>query len=847
MKKRIQFLLMIFFLLATNIAYSQVQVILDQPPPFQFKTEDLWKVTLTNPGNSEQVYLFGTVGTSTRRLVDARTGVFTLPQGMKRVNARELSPIDVTKYSDEVENTLNKTGTFQTGVYNICVYVYSASTNQELGSTCSEYEVLNLTEPELIFPDNKDVVRELQPVFNWLPPTPSPGYKALRYDIVIKEILERQTGISAMTSNPVYFTQRNLVANVFQYPLAAAKLVSGRKYTWVVRTYINNYLYNESEVYEFTYQSPFDNIGKTNDSLRSTISSPQLTEEEKTVEFKKQKEIEFAYNTNNIRRFEQDLSPTESMEKVKPFEFKYDLNSEYKYLNRIPTGSDLMRNTVSVDFVPQFIFYGLPISLNLYYDNQQNKLMQNINSFAFLFDLQSWKDKLEEDALSEGKKRMSSFMKVINAFNTIGLGDVYPNYSKYTLNGTKLTGADFEFNPGIFYLAVSGIKNLDPIEKQSFRRFLAAGRTGVGSKDGSHFHLTFLKAWDSENSITDFGDIAPQENIVMGTSGKLKLFKDKLEIGGEINGSMLTRDKTAPDLVSEDFPAILSNLLDPKISSQFDFMYEVGAKFNNPESDTKVEAGFKSIGPGYISLGSPGLRKDINAIKFKVNQSFMEKLIQAGITVESEWNNIANLNRTTSNVLKMGFSLRMNFEDIPYIIIDYRPYSSSNDDAADSVKLESKANVLTLITGINEGNKYYQNSASFMLSYQGNKTTDKSNDFSILTLLFSDNVTYLKVPLSVGGSLSYTNKSGMIGANTFALDLYSTYTFFDIWSNTLGFNFTEEKKRNNKKGFYITSDLSLEKWFRFGVSVEQNYYRESVFEYGNSDDLMIRLNFARSF
>ena len=291
---------------ASSILYSQVSVILDQPPPYQFKTEDLWKVTLTNPGNSEQVYLFGTVGNTTKRLVDARTGVFTLPQGTKRVNARELSPIDVTKYSDEVENTLNKTGTFQTGLYNICVYVYSASTNQVLGSFCNDFEVLNLTEPELIFPDNEDVVRELQPVFNWLPPTPSPGFKALRYDIVIKEILERQTGIYAMTSNPVYFTQKNLTANVFQYPLAAAKLVSGRKYAWMVRTYINSYQYNESEVYEFTYQSPFDNIGNTNDSLRSTISSLPLTEEEKITEleermenkkWKKQKEtrVRFQY------------------------------------------------------------------------------------------------------------------------------------------------------------------------------------------------------------------------------------------------------------------------------------------------------------------------------------------------------------------------------------------------------------------------------------------------------------------------------------------------------------------------------------------------------------------------
>lgn len=108
----------------TNSVNSQVQVILDQPPPFQFKTEDLWKVTLVNPGNAEQVYLYGTVESSSVLLLEAKTGMFNMPSGIKRVTASELSPVDVTKYSDEVDRTLTKTGSFQTGVYSICVHVF---------------------------------------------------------------------------------------------------------------------------------------------------------------------------------------------------------------------------------------------------------------------------------------------------------------------------------------------------------------------------------------------------------------------------------------------------------------------------------------------------------------------------------------------------------------------------------------------------------------------------------------------------------------------------------------------------------------------------------------------------
>ncbi|HEX2786597.1 MAG TPA: hypothetical protein VHP32_01740, partial [Ignavibacteria bacterium] len=66
MKTKIFFLILISITYA-SISYSQVTVMLQQPPPFQFKADNLWKVTLTNTGASVNVYLFGEV-------VNASTG-----------------------------------------------------------------------------------------------------------------------------------------------------------------------------------------------------------------------------------------------------------------------------------------------------------------------------------------------------------------------------------------------------------------------------------------------------------------------------------------------------------------------------------------------------------------------------------------------------------------------------------------------------------------------------------------------------------------------------------------------------------------------------------------------------
>jgi len=77
--------------------------------------------------------------------------------------------------------------------------------------------------------------------------------------------------------------------------------------------------------------------------------------------------------------------------------------------------------------------------------------------------------------------------------------------------------------------------------------------------------------------------------------------------------------------------------------------------------------------------------------------------------------------------------------------------------------------------------------------------------------------------------------------------MYGVYTISDAWSNTFGLTFSEERKLNNKKSLYFISNLTLEDLFKFGFSIEQSFYRESVFEYGNSNDLFLKLNFSRSF
>jgi len=155
-KQSCKFIFLLFFLGIQSISLAQVTVVLQQPPPYQFKIENMWKVTLVNPTNTTYtVYLKGTATESTQgQIVEATTATFLLPPGLKRVSTHDLMPMKIEatngKYSDVVKNI----GGVPTGDYEICVTVINALTGIQLGMQCMQTMTQNLTQIELLQPEN---------------------------------------------------------------------------------------------------------------------------------------------------------------------------------------------------------------------------------------------------------------------------------------------------------------------------------------------------------------------------------------------------------------------------------------------------------------------------------------------------------------------------------------------------------------------------------------------------------------------------------------------------------------------------------------------------------------------
>jgi hypothetical protein len=864
---------LILIILFSTISKSQVIVQLKQPPPFQFHVEDMWKVTLTNTTNAVNVYLYGKVTKGSQKLADATTAVFNLLKGIKKVNANEIGPIDVNKYSSDIESTLNHTGTLPSGVYNICVYVIAAGTNQELGSFCGDYEIINLTKSELLSPLNEETVRDLIPNFNWLPSNPVPSGRKTTYEIKFWKILERQTAYYATLSNPVWFSQNNISTTLFRYPLAANPFENHRRYAWMVNTYIDGTLLSGSEVWEFTYENVSQNvktvnkdfyeqykkdttrvkhIGENNELNNSSLSkNDNLNYKERT---NYSSSFLLASNEpvlNLYKRDNNDVLSFKPNEEESWFKFTGSYSIEYTHTDKIPVGSELPKDYGSIKFDPTISIYNIPFSLNLYFDTQQDKLKQNINSFAFLFKPSMLTDYIKakkDEAINNSKSKVSNWLTFFSYFKTLGLGETYPTYSQNTLNGIKVTGVDIEFNPGLFYLAGSVFKSNDAVPDNTFKRNIYAGKIGIGAKEESHFHIMMMKATDNENSINlDNATTTPQENIIVGPNAKLSLFENRFEIEGEFVGSMLTRDKTAADLVLDDFPSFFNNLLSPKISSTYDFMYEIKSKIDIPESDTKFEASFRSVGPGFTSLGAPNIRQDIQALKFNLSQSVFKKQVIAKISVQRDINNLSGWNSNTTTFLKLGFNLKLNFRDYPYLVFDFRPASMKNDASADSLKLDNDASVLTVMTGYTSVGSSLMNSANIMFSNQSSKSLAGTYDYTISNIFVSDNISLVKIPISFNTSVGYTRNNAFDATNSLTGDFSFGVTFFEVWNNAIGFNYTGEESRNNRKAIYFTSTTPITNYIDFNFYAEKSFYQESVFQYGNIEDFRVRATLSKSW
>ena len=139
------------FVVLAGSARAQVNVYLYKPPPTMWHVENLWDLTLTNTINeSLDVYLYGSVMSARDgEVFNGTSAVFKLPPFYSgRVDPRSLEPADIGYANEEYKEYVRRTGRMMEGTYQICVFVFDAGSDIEIGRDCYTQIIMDLSPPE---------------------------------------------------------------------------------------------------------------------------------------------------------------------------------------------------------------------------------------------------------------------------------------------------------------------------------------------------------------------------------------------------------------------------------------------------------------------------------------------------------------------------------------------------------------------------------------------------------------------------------------------------------------------------------------------------------------------------
>lgn len=824
-------LLGIFFF----VQNAQAQVFINpfEPPMYSNKLEYIWQGSITNA--TQQSYnvklkISIMIGHDIK-VLDASSSAFTINPGTVVLNSGLLGKVEITNFDSRTDLAVKK-GTLPSGAYRIFYTLenQNSDSNKVIAEEFKGWDVLNISSIQLIYPNDKEKISASLNGevinFNWMPSATPDNSRNIRYTIVIAEMYGRQSKTDAIQNNPALIKIDNLTIPVYLHTADKRKFISDRKYAWQVYETIDSVILAKSEVNEFAYQ---DN-NTENDLIKKNVPGHMNNER------------------NDFTGYTKERSASILFKKIKPFEFSLSSKIYGENSNRVATGSLIQSRYASWELTPTLSIYGIPFTSSIFLSSLNGASVGGLDNISFNLDFQALKDKITQ--MKSEQETIPGYMKFFGFFNKLNFGTTYPDYTPFTISGVSVKGIDFEINPGQFFLASSLFSNQKAENNVQFRRNIYSGRLGYGKKEKSHLFLTAVYGRDNENSITINPPdplLTPRENFITGLEGKLLLFKEKLELNGEITSSTYTRNVTDPLTAANNLPFFAKVFMDKRVSTATDIAYMFRSKYNNDKSKTELEAGIKMVGTGYSSLGVPFISNDKLEIDGKVKQKLLNDKLS--LSASAKWNrdNLDNTLFATTKTTVLNFTMNYSPQKLPYFVVVFAPYFQKNDATNPFYIVDNKFYQMTFVTGYT---KMFKSGASLTstASYVLCKMTTYMNtyDFTNHNVTLSEALSF-KFPLTLSGTFS--GYFGHYGYYTRILsgDFNAVYTSFDIWTNTLGANFSFEQNTNRKIGIYFRTGINVSKNLQIDLNAEQNLYKDWINSINDYKEFILRGTVTTTF
>lgn len=246
-------LLFVVLLIFTEARTQSITINLNEPTSPTTSLSNIFNFTLINSGSlAYNMQWNGSVFRGTQLVARGSSQTLQVSQGVMQCNTSTAN----FQFNGLDMNSIYQDLTF--GHYKICIdvnIIFSGGGEQILDE-CTEFDVVPLTPPFLIYPFDGSVINEPNPMLQWSAPAPNNITNEILYRLKLVELLPNQNPYQAIVNNfSLIDIQLNSV-NQLLYPFTSPILENGKTYAWRISSKTASYDFGYTETWVFKYALP---------------------------------------------------------------------------------------------------------------------------------------------------------------------------------------------------------------------------------------------------------------------------------------------------------------------------------------------------------------------------------------------------------------------------------------------------------------------------------------------------------------------------------------------------------------------------------------------------------------
>ncbi len=368
-------------------------------------------------------------------------------------------------------------------------------------------------------------------------------------------------------------------------------------------------------------------------------------------------------------------------------------------------------------FTPQVTLLGeLSVGLDILLSSEGSQLRQNVSQFG---------------------------LNPSYRWATLHVGDFTKGYSSYTVDGVRVRGGGLDLRPGIFRLSVQGGQVQRAVAaglgSMAFKRNLYAATVGVGRDQTSFLDVMAVKVKDDPGSLAQAladttlldtipvalrprYDTRPQENLVVGAKGQLRLFESRLALQGEVASAVITRDVQSPAANPDSVPAggAVGSVMPLTLSTSGDYAWKLDGSY--ALGAAALRAGYEYVGPGYTSLGLAYVINDRRSYNLGGSVRLLGSRLALQGQLQHQNDNLLGQKTATTNRDALVGSAAMLFSRRVTATLTAMSTVIANHAAVDTFLVDNRSFALTASAAVQE--ELFGRPSSVSLAYALQKTTD---------------------------------------------------------------------------------------------------------------------------